>query len=459
MPKPALRFYNTLSRQKDIFSPIDPDHIRLYVCGPTVYDRIHIGNARPVVVFDVLARLLRYYYPRVTYVRNITDVDDKINTRAAERGITIRALTDETTAQFHADCTALGALPPDHEPRATDHIDDMITMIETLIARGHAYVAEGHVLFDVPSFPAYGKLSGRSTDELRAGARVEVAPYKKSAMDFVLWKPSDPDTPGWDSPWGRGRPGWHIECSAMSRAYLGEEFDIHGGGLDLIFPHHENEICQSCAAHDHSHMAHYWMHNGYVTVSGEKMSKSLGNFVTMADLLDTTRGEIIRHSLLQAQYRGPLDFSLHALKESEAALNGLYRAVEDITLDMTVPVDDKFLDALADDLNTPLALSRLHQLASMVNRGQKDAQPVLKRSAAMLGLLEDTATAWFQHSKQGADTSGASMDDASIQALIDQRNQARKERNFSEADRIRDQLATDGITLEDKAEGTIWRRS
>lgn len=459
MPNPALRFYNTLSRQKDIFSPIDPDHIRLYVCGPTVYDRIHIGNARPVVVFDVLARLLRYYYPRVTYVRNITDVDDKINTRAAERGITIRALTDETTAQFHADCTALGALSPDHEPRATDHIDDMITMIETLIARGHAYAAEGHVLFDVPSFPAYGKLSGRSTDELRAGARVEVAPYKKSAMDFVLWKPSDPDTPGWDSPWGRGRPGWHIECSAMSRAYLGEEFDIHGGGLDLIFPHHENEICQSCAAHDHSHMAHYWMHNGYVTVSGEKMSKSLGNFVTMADLLDTTRGEIIRHSLLQAQYRGPLDFSLHALKESEAALNGLYRAVEDITLDMTSPVDDKFLDALADDLNTPLALSRLHQLASMVNRGQKDAQPVLKRSAAMLGLLENTATAWFQHSKQVADASDASMDDASIQALIDQRNQARKERNFTEADRIRDQLAIDGITLEDKAEGTIWRRS
>ncbi len=459
MPKPALRFYNTLSRQKDIFSPIDPDHIRLYVCGPTVYDRIHIGNARPVVVFDVLARLLRYYYPRVTYVRNITDVDDKINARAAERGITIRALTDETTAQFHADCTALGALPPDHEPRATDHIDDMIAMIETLIARGHAYAAEDHVLFDVPSFPAYGKLSGRSTDELRAGARVEVAPYKKSAMDFVLWKPSDPDTPGWDSPWGRGRPGWHIECSAMSRAYLGEEFDIHGGGLDLIFPHHENEICQSCAAHDQPHMAHYWMHNGYVTVSGEKMSKSLGNFVTMADLLDTTRGEIIRHSLLQAQYRGPLDFSLHALKESESALNGLYRAVEDISLDMTVPVDDKFLDALADDLNTPLALSRLHQLASMVNRGQKDAQPVLKRSAAMLGLLEDTATAWFQHSTHGADASDASMDDTSIQALIDQRNQARKERNFAEADRIRDQLAADGITLEDKAEGTIWRRS
>ncbi len=245
----------------------------------------------------------------------------------------------------------------------------------------------------------------------------------------------------------------------MSRAYLGEEFDIHGGGLDLIFPHHENEICQSCAAHDHSHMAHYWMHNGYVTVSGEKMSKSLGNFVTMADLLDTTRGEIIRHSLLQAQYRGPLDFSLHALKESEAALNGLYRAVEDISLDITVPVDDKFLDALADDLNTPLALSRLHQLASMVNRGQKDAQPVLKRSAAMLGLLGDTATAWFQHSKHGADASDASMDDASIQVLIDQRNQARKERNFAEADRIRDQLAADGITLEDKAEGTIWRRS
>lgn len=462
MSKPDLRFYNTLSRQKDIFTPIDPEHIRLYVCGPTVYDRIHIGNARPVVVFDVLVRLLRFYYPRVTYVRNITDVDDKINARAAERGISIRTLTDETTAQFHADCAALGALPPDHEPRATDHIDGMIAIIETLITRGHAYEAEAHVLFDVSSFPDYGKLSGRSTDELRAGARVEVAPYKKSAMDFVLWKPSDANTPGWDSPWGRGRPGWHIECSAMSRAYLGDVFDIHGGGLDLIFPHHENEICQSCAALDQSHMAHYWMHNGYVTVSGEKMSKSLGNFVTMAELLDTTKGEIIRHSLLQAQYRGPLDFSLDALKESEAALNGLYRAVGDVPLDMDVAVDTACLDALADDMNTPLALSRLHKLASMVNRGDASAAPVLKRSAALLGLLPDTATAWFQHGVKSHDSHDAgdqAANDAAIQALIEQREQARADRDFAEADRIRDQLAADGITLEDKAEGTVWRRS
>ena len=453
MPKPALRFYNTLSRQKDIFTPIDADHIRLYVCGPTVYDRIHIGNARPVVVFDILARLLRYVYPNVTYVRNITDIDDKINARAAERGITIRQLTNETTKFFHNDCMALGAIPPDHEPRATDHIDGMIVMIETLITRGHAYEAEGHVLFDVPSFPAYGKLSGRSTDELRAGARVEVAPYKKSAMDFVLWKPSDDDTPGWDSPWGRGRPGWHIECSAMSRAYLGEVFDIHGGGLDLIFPHHENEICQSCAAHDHTEMARVWMHNGYVTVSGEKMSKSLGNFVTMAELLDKTRGEVIRHSLLQAQYRGPLDFSYDAMTESEAALSGLYRAIGDAPIDMDAPVDDAFLEALSDDLNTPLALARLHQLANMVNRGDEAARPVLKRSAELLGLLSDTATAWFHHSRQDD-----GIDDASIQALIDQRRQARADRNFAEADKIRDELTAHGITLEDKADETIWRR-
>lgn len=453
MPKPALRFYNTLSRQKDIFTPIDADHIRLYVCGPTVYDRIHIGNARPVVVFDILARLLRYVYPNVTYVRNITDIDDKINARAAERGITIRQLTNETTKFFHNDCMALGAIPPDHEPRATEHIDGMIAIIEKLISRGHAYEAEGHVLFDVPSFPAYGKLSGRSTDELRAGARVEVAPYKKSAMDFVLWKPSDNDMPGWDSPWGRGRPGWHIECSAMSRAYLGEVFDIHGGGLDLIFPHHENEICQSCAAHDHSEMARVWMHNGYVTVSGEKMSKSLGNFVTMAELLDKTRGEVIRHSLLQAQYRGPLDFSYDAMAESEAALSGLYRAVGDAPIDRDVPVDDAFLEALADDLNTPLALARLHQLANMVNRGDAAARPILKRSAELLGLLPDTATAWFHHSRHDD-----GIDDASIQAWIDQRRQARADRNFAEADKIRDDLASHGITLEDKADGTIWRR-
>ena len=267
MPQTKIQFHNTLSRKKEPFTPIDPQNVRVYVCGPTVYDRIHIGNARPIVVFDVLVRLLRYHYPKVTYVRNITDVDDKINTRAAEAGVGIDALTHETIKQFHADCQKLGALAPDAEPRATEHIEEMLAMIEALLAKNHAYEAEGHILFDVASYPDYGKLSGRSVDEMKAGARVEIAPYKKSPMDFVLWKPSDADTPGWDSPWGRGRPGWHIECSAMSRKHLGTEFDIHGGGVDLVFPHHENEICQSHAAHG-KHMARFWLHNGYVMMGG-----------------------------------------------------------------------------------------------------------------------------------------------------------------------------------------------
>jgi len=453
-----LRFHNTLSRQKDHFTPIDPQHIKIYVCGPTVYDRIHIGNARPVVVFDVLVRLLRFCFPKVTYVRNITDVDDKINARAAEENRSIRDLTDETLARFHQDCLAIGALPPDAEPRATDHIDGMIAMITTLINRNHAYVAEGHVLFDVPSYEGYGALSRRSVDELKAGARVDVAPYKKSPMDFVLWKPSDENVPGWDSPWGRGRPGWHIECSAMSRAYLGEEFDIHGGGLDLIFPHHENEISQSCAAHGTNHMARYWLHNGYVTVDGEKMSKSLGNFVTMADLLKTTRGEVIRHALLQAHYRGPMDFSVEALKESEAALNGLYRAVGDDDLVTDLTPDAEFLAALADDLNTPLALARLHYLAGAANRGEDGAKESLKASAAMLGLLEGSAKTWFQGSHNDGNTAYGGLDDAAIQDRIARRNEARAKRDFAAADAIRDELAALGITLEDKAEGTVWRR-
>ena len=453
-----LRFHNTLSRQKDHFTPIDPQHIKIYVCGPTVYDRIHIGNARPVVVFDVLVRLLRFCFPKVTYVRNITDVDDKINARAAEENRSIRDLTDETLARFHQDCLAIGALPPDAEPRATDHIDGMIAMITTLINRNHAYVAEGHVLFDVPSYEGYGALSRRSVDELKAGARVDVAPYKKSPMDFVLWKPSDENVPGWDSPWGRGRPGWHIECSAMSRAFLGEEFDIHGGGLDLIFPHHENEISQSCAAHGTNHMARYWLHNGYVTVDGEKMSKSLGNFVTMADLLKTTRGEVIRHALLQAHYRGPLDFSVEALKESEAALNGLYRAVGDDDLVTDLTPDAEFLAALADDLNTPLALARLHYLAGASNRGEDGAKESLKASAAMLGLLEGSAKTWFQGSHNDGNAAYGGLDDSTIQDRIVRRNEARAKRDFAAADAIRDELATLGITLEDKAEGTVWRR-
>ena len=329
MSTPALKIYNTLTRTKETFRPIDPANVRMYVCGPTVYDYAHIGNARPLIVFDVLYRLLRHLYGKehVRYVRNITDVDDKINARAADRGITIRELTEETNRVFQEDVRALGCLEPDVQPRATDHIAQMIAIIERLIASGHAYAADGHVLFDVPSMPTYGGLSRRSLDEMLAGARVDVAPYKRGDMDFVLWKPSKENEPGWDSPWGRGRPGWHIECSAMSWAHLGETFDIHGGGIDLVFPHHENEIAQSCCAFDREVMANYWMHNGFLQVEGEKMSKSLGNFVTIHELLHTEKfggrkwpGEVLRLAMLRTHYRQPIDWTVKALEEVETAL-------------------------------------------------------------------------------------------------------------------------------------------
>lgn len=443
----SLNFYNTLTRQKEAFEPLDPDHILIYACGPTVYDRIHVGNARPVVLFDVLVRLLRHHYDRVTYVRNITDVDDKINARAAEEGISIRELTEGTTRAFHEDCAALGSARPDAEPRATDHIDDMITMITTLIDKGHAYAAEGHVLFHVASMEDYGQLSRRSLDELIAGARVDVAPFKRDASDFVLWKPSREGQPGWDSPWGVGRPGWHIECSAMSAAFLGETFDIHAGGLDLIFPHHENEIAQSRCAHGHDMMAKTWMHNGYVTVDGEKMSKSLGNFTTVAEVLANHKGEAIRYALLTAHYRAPLDFSVNGVKEAKSALDTLYRAALGAS-DDGVP-DDGVLAALADDLNTPNALARLHELARMANKGDDAAKSALKASAKLLGLLCEDSSTWFK---------GEGGDDAAIDAAIAARQAAKANRDFAEADRIRDDLAAQGILLEDGPEGTIWRR-
>ncbi|MGB1008054.1 MAG: cysteine--tRNA ligase, partial [Thalassobaculaceae bacterium] len=336
--------HNTLTRTKAPFVPLDPSHVRMYVCGPTVYDLAHIGNARPVVVFDVLFRVLRAAYPaaRVTYVRNITDIDDKINQRARDSGEAIGDITARTTAVFQADMAALGALPPTVEPRATAHVEHMIAMTESLIAGGHAYAAEGHVLFSVPSMADYGQLSGRDRDEQIAGARVEVAPYKRDPADFVLWKPSDADTPGWDSPWGRGRPGWHIECSAMSREYLGETFDIHGGGLDLVFPHHENEIAQSRCAHGSDRMASVWMHNGYVTVEGEKMSKSLGNFYTVHELLADHPGEALRYALLSGHYRAPWDFSMAGLASAKTALDRLYQALRGLpaTAEGDAPGDD-----------------------------------------------------------------------------------------------------------------------
>jgi len=446
---PALRLHNSLTRRRETFVPLDPAHVRLYVCGPTVYDLAHLGNARPVVVFDVLARLLRRLYPRVTYVRNITDVDDKINARAAESGEPISAITARTAAEYHADMAALGALPPDIEPRATAHIAEMIEIIERLIAGGHAYAADGHVLFAVASYPLYGALSGRSPDELLAGARVDVAPYKRDAGDFVLWKPSTPDLPGWDSPWGRGRPGWHIECSAMSWRYLGETFDIHGGGQDLIFPHHENEMAQSCCAFPGSKFARTWMHNGMLLVNNEKMSKSLGNFFTVRDVLAKAPGEAIRLLLLRSQYRGTLDFSDAALEETRRDLDRWYRALERVPGE-TGEVPEAVLDALCDDLNTPQAIAELHKLADAAFAGDAAAGAGLRAAGALMGVLQHTPDAWFERQDDGA---------AAIEALVQARNGARKARDFAQADALKQQLLALGVTLEDRKDGgTTWYR-
>ncbi|NKC29561.1 cysteine--tRNA ligase [Roseomonas sp. BU-1] len=462
-----LHLHNSATRRKERFAPIDPQHVRVYVCGPTVYDLAHLGNARPNVVFDVLVRLLRQAFPRVTYARNITDVEDKIIDRARESGEGIEALTARTTADFHRDMAALGVLPPDVEPRATETIPEMVAMIERLIASGHAYAAEGHVLFAVASFPAYGALAGRSPDEMLAGARVEVAPYKRDAGDFVLWKPSAADQPGWDSPWGRGRPGWHIECSAMSAKHLGEDFDIHGGGADLLFPHHENEVAQSLCAHPGSHFARYWMHNGMLLVDGEKMSKSVGNFLTVQDILahGPWAGEAFRLLLLRTHYRSALDFTQAGLEEARRELDRIYRALSKMA---DVVADDgatphpleapPFEQALADDLNTPLALTTLHHLVAAANdalaRGASAPLPHLKgrilACGALLGLMGQDPETWFR---------GDAGDEAAIQAAIAARLAARQAKDWAEADRIRQDLARQGILLEDGPQGTSWRRA
>jgi len=440
-----LVIYNTLSRDKEPFVPIDPAHVRMYVCGPTVYDYVHIGNARPVVAFDVLYRLLKRRYRQVTYVRNITDIDDRIITRSAENKETIEALTARTGSAYQGDMKRLGALPPDHEPRATEYVGQMIAMIGRLVERGHAYAAEGHVLFSVPSMSDYGRLSRRSRDELVAGARVEVAPYKKDPADFVLWKPSTPEQPGWDSPWGRGRPGWHIECSAMSGSLLGETFDIHAGGIDLIFPHHENEIAQSRSAFGHAIMATYWMHNGFVNVSGEKMSKSLGNFFTVHEVLDQYPADAIRLLLMTAHYRQPLDFTHEGLQQTKATLDRWYGALRGKTVTPADVVPASVEDALSDDLNTPLAITALHQL---------DDPADLLAGAQALGLLQQDAEAWFRWTPTG--TGGPT--EAEIEAAIAARQAARKAKDFKEADRLRDDLKARGVILEDGPKGTTWKR-
>jgi cysteinyl-tRNA synthetase len=477
-PTPELRLYNTLTRKKERFEPIDPANVRVYACGPTVYDHLHIGNGRMLVVFDVLFRLLRHLYgaDHVTYVRNITDVDDKINARASELGVDIRALTDEMIAVFHADAKALGCLEPNVEPRATDHIGPMLEIIGKLIDRGHAYAAEGHVLFDVPSDPDYGKLSRRPLDEMIAGARVEVAPYKRSPTDFVLWKPSGPGEPAWDSPWGRGRPGWHLECSAMSWKHLGEVFDIHGGGIDLVFPHHENEIAQTCSAFGHDVMANYWMHNGHLQVEGEKMSKSLGNFVTIHELLHTDKfggrswpGEVLRLALLRTHYRQPIDFTVKALEEAELKLERFSNAVVDAPrldaireqFNPPLPVDEpsrSLREALYDDQNVPLALSMLDGHFETMRTGAHNA---IKQDAMMM-LWSDLKFLGFDPAQAGerikSDRFARAWLDARKKQLVEQkvsdRLAARVAKNWKESDRIRDELAVMGIALRDNKDGT-----
>ena len=434
-----LRLYNTLTRSKEDFTPLDPNNVRMYVCGPTVWDYAHIGNARPVIVFDVLFRLLRQIYgaSHVRYVRNITDVDDKINAKAREEGVPIAQVTERTTKQFHADIAALGVLPPTVEPRATEHIAEMIAIIERLIANGHAYAADGHVLFNVPSMKDYGQLSRRSLDEMLAGARVDVAPYKRGDMDFVLWKPSDDDTPGWHSPWGRGRPGWHIECSAMSWKHLGEVFDIHGGGIDLVFPHHENEIAQTRCAFGHTVMANVWMHNGFLQVEGQKMSKSLGNFLTIHDLLKDWPGDVLRFNMLRTHYRQPIDWTLKSLEESWRILEGFFNNAGAVHAEAG-RIGKAVLEALSDDLNTPKAIAELHAL------DRPGAQNELGETLKALGFVGNL-------SSPKAETA---VDEATVNGLISARLDARKAKNWAESDRIRDELAKMGIAIKDNKDGT-----
>ncbi len=461
-----LKLYDTLTREKRVFTPIDPARVRMYVCGPTVYDFAHIGNARPVIVFDVLFRLLRHIYgeKHVTYVRNVTDVDDKINARAAERGISIRDLTEETYKNFKEDVAALGCLPPTIEPRATEHIDEMKALIERLVKSSNAYVAEDNVLFHVPSMKDYGKLSNRPLDEMIAGARVEVAPYKKDPQDFVLWKPSKAGEPAWPSPAGiktPGRPGWHIECSAMSWKHLGETFDIHGGGIDLVFPHHENEIAQSRCAFHTPVMANYWMHNGFLQVEGEKMSKSLGNFVTIHELLTDWHGigwpgEALRFNMLRTHYRQPIDWTKDGLEESHKTLWDWYGDLEGLQLDDRVSIDA--VRWLCDDLNTPQLIAELHGL-----RRNKEFQTLLN-TLNLLGFSGKRSNLKRSLSLKASLTGGSIMtakltlvpDKAAVEKLISDRNSARNAKNFKEADRIRDELAAMGVVLKDSKEGTTW---
>ncbi len=454
-----MKLYNTETKTKSEFVPIDPNHVTMYVCGPTVYNYCHIGNFRPPVVFDVLARVLRAKYPRVTYARNITDIDDKINAAAAEQGVEISVISEKFTQAYHDDLAVLGVLPTDVEPKVTDHVAEILQEIQSLIDRGHAYEAEGHVLFSVSSYSDYGQLSKRDPEELLAGARVDVAAYKKDAGDFVLWKPSADDQPGWDSPWSRGRPGWHIECTAMAAKHLGDTIDIHGGGNDLVFPHHENERAQSTCSHG-AKFVNYWLHNGLINMNQEKMSKSLGNVLLLKDLAQEMPGEVIRYILLSAHYRAPLDWSDDAVQQAKSSLERLYGALRklahlDVPADIRSQIPAAFDEAMSDDLNTPKALAELFALAKQANTAESDGEKVrlkaaLLQSGEWLGLLQQDPEAWF---------SGDSNDEhaAEIEQLIAERAQAKADKNWARADEIRDELAARNVVLEDSANGTTWR--
>ena len=459
----SIVLYNSLTRRKEQLETLHPDRVGMYVCGPTVYNLAHIGNARPAVIFDVLARLLRLFYSDVTYVRNITDVDDKINAASVETGEKIGVITERFTTAYHQDMAALNIAQPDAEPRVTDHIEQIVNMIESLVEREHAYLAEGHVLFDIKSFPEYGELSGRSTDDMIAGARVEIAPYKRDPMDFVLWKPSTPELPGWESPWGRGRPGWHIECSAMSESHLGETIDIHGGGRDLIFPHHENEIAQSICAHGGSPYCRMWVHNGFVTVEGQKMSKSLGNVLLVRDLLDEAPAEAIRLALLSTHYRAALDWTTVRLDEAKRTLVKWYRALElcstDSLSDEAVP-DSEVVCALCDDLNTSVVFARIHQLVGDLGQSsdpveQAKLKHTIVASADVLGLLQQDPTTALA-ALTASSLKRNDIDAVWIEQRIEDRRLARLNKDFEQADHIRDELSAAGIRIEDSADGTTW---
>ncbi|WP_293367885.1 cysteine--tRNA ligase [Nevskia sp.] len=457
-----MQLHNTLSGRKETFEPLNPERVTMYVCGPTVYSYAHIGNARPAVVFDVLARVLRRRYPRVDYTRNITDIDDKINAAAAKEGVEIGVITRRYTDIYHEDLDALGVQRPTFEPKVTEHLVHIIAMVERLIANGSAYAAEGHVLFNVPSYAGYGELSKRDRREMIAGARVEVAPYKKDPGDFVLWKPSSDEQPGWPSPWGRGRPGWHIECSAMAEALLGDTIDIHGGGHDLVFPHHENERAQSTAAHDGATFARYWLHNGFLTMDSEKMSKSVGNVLLIREILKSAPGEAVRLALLTGHYRQPLDWNDEALADARRKLDRLYGALRDAgdVAASEASAPDAFVAALEDDLNTPAALAELFELAKNLNKSSDAAEKAtlvaqLKDAGSLLGLLQKVPGEWFSQSS-GSEANGP--DEGEIESALAARTAAKAAKNYPEADRIRDDLKARGVLVEDSKDGQRWRR-